>query len=158
MLFAEFGVPTNYGEGLDRGPVDGILNVPLVDQQTAAAYIDRALPALLECGSTGAMLWCYSDYAEAIWGLPPLDRAVHERSFGLWHADATPKPAVAVVKAFALQGVTAVCDPTTPDRTWIDIDPVEYWRAPGRELPRLYRRYCQALSAIAGPANVSGPP
>lgn len=147
VLFAEFGIPTNAGEGLDRGPVAGILSVPLVDQQTAASYIDRALAALLECGSTGAMLWCYSDYAEAIWGLPPLDRAVHERSFGLWRADATPKPAVAVVKAFAAQGVKVTGDPPTPDRTWIDIDPVEYWRAPGRELPRLYHRYCQALGA-----------
>ena len=33
--------------------------------------------------------------------IPPLDEAVHERSFGLWRADGSAKPAVGVVGAFA---------------------------------------------------------
>ena len=50
-------------------------------------------------GCVGAMLWCYTDYDSAIWHDPPLDLAVHERSFGLWRADGSPKPSVAVVEA-----------------------------------------------------------
>jgi endo-1,4-beta-mannosidase len=135
ILFSEFGVPT--GES-SSGPA-------LVPEQAAASYVDRALSALLECGSTGAMLWCYSDYAEAIWGLPPLDLAVHERSFGLWRADASPKPAVAVVEAFAKRRVAPRAVDSIAAPTWIDVDADEFYRAPGSELPRLYRRYCEAI-------------
>ena len=145
VLFAEFGVPTIIVGGPDRGRVAKPAGPQLVDERAAASYVDRALPALLGCGSTGAMLWCYSDYAETIWDLPPLDRAVHERSFGLWRADGTPKPALAVVKAFASQGAHVAHEALTADATWIDIEPLEYYRAPGLELPRLYRRYCHAL-------------
>jgi endo-1,4-beta-mannosidase len=135
VLFAEFGVPTGRSSS---GPA-------LVDEQAAASYVDRALRALLECGSTGALLWCYSDYAEAIWGLPPLDLAVHERSFGLWHADASPKPAVAVVEAFAKRRVAPRVVDSLAAPTWVDVDAAEFYRAPGSELPRLYRRYCEAI-------------
>ena len=135
ILFSEFGVPTGRSSS---GPA-------LVDEQAAASYVDRALRALLECGSTGALLWCYSDYAEAIWGLPPLDLAVHERSFGLWHADASPKPAVAVVEAFAKRRVAPRVVDSLAAPTWIDVDAAEFYRAPGSELPRLYRRYCEAI-------------
>jgi endo-1,4-beta-mannosidase len=135
VLFAEFGVPTGRSSS---GPA-------LVDEQAAASYVDRALDALLECGSTGAMLWCYSDYAEAIWERPPLDLAVHERSFGLWRADASPKPAVAVVEAFAKRRVAPRVVDSIAAPTWIDIDAAGFYRAPGSELPRLYRRYCDAI-------------
>jgi hypothetical protein len=91
------------------------------------------------------MLWCYSDYAEAIWERPPLDLAVHERSFGLWRADASPKPAVAVVEAFAKRRVAPRVVDSIAAPTWIDIDAAGFYRAPGSELPRLYRRYCDAI-------------
>ena len=135
VVFSEFGVPTGRSSS---GPV-------LVEERAAASYVDRSLDALLRCGSTGAMLWCYSDYAEAIWGLPPLDLAVHERSFGLWRADATPKPAVVVVEAFANRGASLRGIDSIADLTWIDVDADEFYRAPGTELPRLYRRYCKAI-------------
>ena len=104
------------------------------------------------------MLWCYSDYAEAIWGLPPLDLAVHERSFGLWRADASPKPAVAVVEAFAKRVATTDAGRSIEDSAWIDIDAAEYYRAPSSQLRRLYRRYCEAMAAWDGPrATVNEP-
>jgi endo-1,4-beta-mannosidase len=155
VLFAEFGVPTtavcdanDAGAPLTAGPA-------LIDELAAAAYISRALVALRECGSTGALLWCYSDYAEAIWGRPPLDLAVHERSFGLWHADGSAKPAVAVVEAFAHPGsVPAVAGPMA-DATWIDLDATEFYRAPGcrpgSAISRLYHRYCEARAAHGAP-------
>jgi hypothetical protein len=84
------------------------------------------------------MLWCYSDYDPALWKSPPLDLAVHERSFGLWRADGSPKPAVAAVAAF----VTADrCDSVSDGDAWIDIGRDEFYLDPNAQLPRLYRRY-----------------
>ena len=158
VLFAEFGVPTTQIDEPDRERSIDASGPALVEEQDAASYVDRALGALLECGSAGAMLWCYSDYAEAIWGLPPLDLAVHERSFGLWRADASPKPAVAVVEAFAKRAATTDAGCSIADSAWIDIDAAEFYHAPGSELPRLYRRYSEAVGALNGaPPNVNEP-
>jgi len=158
VLFGEFGVPTTKrGEPARERSIDAS-GPALVEEQAAASYIDRALGALLECGCTGAMLWCYSDYVETLWGLPPFDLAVHERTFGLWRADASPKPAVAVVEAFSKRCGAPPADGPIADSTWIDIDATEFYRAPASELPRLYRRYCEAICALDGPpANVNEP-
>jgi hypothetical protein len=158
VLFGEFGVPTTKrGESAGERSIDAS-EPALVEEQAAASYIERALAALLECGSTGALLWCYSDYVEALWGLPPFDLAVHEQTFGLWRADASPKPAVAVVEAFAKRCASPAADGPLADSTWIDVDAAAFYRAPGSELPRLYRRYCEAIGALDGrPANVNEP-
>ena len=158
VLFAEFGVPTTKSDEPDREPAIAASGPALVEEQEAASYVDRALGTLRNCGTTGAMLWCYSDYAEAIWGLPPLDLAVHERSFGLWRADASPKPTVAVVEAFAKRVATTDAGRCIEDSAWIDIDAAEFYRAPSSEVQRLYRRYCGAMDALnAAPPNVNEP-
>ena len=83
------------------------------------------------------MLWCYTDYDVAMEESPPLDLVVHERSFGLWRADGSPKPSVAIVKAFA--GARRVAAPG--DYPWIDLEPEDFFDAPAVHLQRLYRRY-----------------
>jgi len=85
----------------------------------------------------GAMLWCYSDYESAIWEEPPLDLAVHERSFGLWRADGSAKPSVAVVEAFA--GARRLAGPD--GYPWIDREREQFLVDPDVELPRLYGLY-----------------
>jgi endo-1,4-beta-mannosidase len=158
VLFAEFGVPTTKRGDPDCERAIAPSGPALVEETEAASYVDRALGALRDCGTTGAMLWCYSDYAEAIWGLPPLDLAVHERSFGLWRADASPKPAVAVVEAFAKRVATTDAGRSIEDSAWIDIDAAEYYRAPSSQLRRLYRRYCEAMGPWDAPrATVNEP-
>ena len=54
-------------------------------------------------GATGALLWCFADYAEQLWDRPPLDPggAIHERHFGLVRPDGTLKPHAEVVRRFA---------------------------------------------------------
>jgi endo-1,4-beta-mannosidase len=137
VLFAEFGLPT-YRRGDPSGEAVRRQDPrSLVEEATAAAYTERALGALQAAGCTGAMLWCYSDYDSAIWEDPPLDLAVHERSFGLWRADGSPKPSVAVVEAFAGARRLARQD----DYPWIDLEPDQYLVAPEVELPRLYGLY-----------------
>ena len=116
----------------------------LVDEATAASYLDRAIRAVHRAGATGAMVWCDSDYVSDIWADPPLDEAVHERSFGLWRADATPKPAVAAITE-AAHHLRALDPPSTHDTSWIDIEPGEFFTADGSHLQRLYPRYRAAL-------------
>jgi endo-1,4-beta-mannosidase len=130
VLFSEFGLPTRRARRTSQEPI-------LVDEDAAAAYTALALEALRDAGCLGAMLWCYSDYDRARWSSPPLDLARHERSFGLWRADGSPKPAVAAVAAFA--GATR--RDADGDGGWIDIGPEEFRLDPSRELPRLYGRY-----------------
>ena len=69
---------------------------------------------------------------------PPLDEAVHERWFGLWGSDGSPKPAVREIQRF--QGLPLVSQRL--DLGWIDMDPEEFYTLPHQHLGRLYRRFC----------------
>jgi endo-1,4-beta-mannosidase len=147
VLFSEFGVPTYRRRAGEEEPAHDGSAPSLVEEQAAAKYVERSLRALSACGCSGAMLWCYSDYVPELWQCPPLDVAVHERSFGLWRADTSPKPALADVQAFAKRrSAPKAQSPDSPkDSAWIDIEPGELFQPPGTQLPRLYRRYCEAL-------------
>ena len=89
VLFAEFGLPT-YRSGDPVGEA--------VRRQNPGSLVEERPPRPTpnersrRCSgqAAGAMLWCYTDYDQAIWADPPLDLAVHERSFGLWRADGSP--------------------------------------------------------------------
>ena len=140
VLFSEFGVPT-LPAGDVAEPGDGPALVPEAD---AATYTAQVLEGLREAGCVGSMLWCFADYDPAIWADPPLDEAPHERTFGLWRADATPKPAVAEIAAFA--GRTRF---EARRNDWIDIERHEYWRDPGAHLARLYVRYREWQARVA---------
>jgi endo-1,4-beta-mannosidase len=131
VLFTEFGLPT-YGRG-DRSKQGAML----VDEDAAAAYTVSGLEALRRAGCLGAMLWCYSDYDPVLWGRPPFDLAPHERTFGLWRADGSPKASVAAIAACV--GAER-CSARYAD-AWIDIDRDEFLLAPGLHTPRLYNRY-----------------
>ena len=135
VVFTEFGLPTSRVDAPHASPL-------LVDEDTAAAYTTSALEALRRAGCLGAMLWCYSDYDRALWRTPPFDLAPHERTFGLWRADGSPKPAVAAVSAFAGAERCAV-----GDDTWIDIGRDELLLDPSLQLPRLYERYLSSPAA-----------
>ncbi|HEY3542324.1 MAG TPA: hypothetical protein VGK79_07260 [Gaiellaceae bacterium] len=136
VMFTEFGLPTRRSDG------DRHVSTLLVDEHAAAAYTATALEALRRAGCLGAMLWCYSDYDRALWTRPPLDLATHERTFGLWRADGSPKPTVAAVSAFAGAERCAVDD----GEAWIDIDRSEFPLDPSSHLPRLYARYLRSLA------------
>jgi endo-1,4-beta-mannosidase len=129
VLFSELGVPT-YPKGSEpSSPL-------LVEEHEAAAYLERALGALHASGCSGAMLWCHSDYSQDLWASPPFELAIHERFFGLWHADARPKPALACIDGFRRERVSA------SDLSWLDIERDAFYRdAPGN-LVRMYGKYC----------------
>jgi endo-1,4-beta-mannosidase len=140
VLFSEFGLPTyRRYDPSERRSEGGA--TPLVEEDAAAAYTARALEALRRAGCLGAMLWCYSDYDPALWQSPPLDLAPHERTFGLWRSDGSPKPSVAAVAAF----VGAERCASEHGEAWIDIERDQFWSDPNGQLPRLYRRYQRAV-------------
>ena len=79
----------------------------------------------------------------------PSPLAPHERTFGLWRVDGSPKPSVAAVAAFVGAERCAVGQADA----WIDIDRCEFRLDPGRQVRRLYRRY-RAL-AVGTPSGES---
>ena len=137
VLFTEFGLPTYRRRGPGEPRPGGRPPALLVEEDDAAGFTARALEALRRAGCLGAMLWCYSDYDPALWNSPPLDLAPHERTFGLWRVDGSPKPSVAAVAAFV--GAER-CDVGHSD-VWVDVARCEFLRAPRAQLPRLYGRY-----------------
>jgi endo-1,4-beta-mannosidase len=139
VLFAEFGAPTLDGDAEAAG-----LGT-LLTEEDAARYTERAFAQLHSAGTVGALVWCYADYDRAIWHEPPLDRAPHERHFGLWHADGTPKPAAAALTEWT--GRSRIAPVAL---AWSERDRDDYYRAPRETLKRLYRTYT-ALPPLARP-------
>lgn len=123
VFFEEFGMPARTRE----------------EEGAAEVFVADALDALRDAGATGAMLWCYADYPEAIWDRPPLDVAPHERSFGLFRADGTAKPAARHLGRF--RGAARRPARSAP---WTDVDPARFYDAPLENLRALYERYTTA--------------
>jgi endo-1,4-beta-mannosidase len=131
VLFEEFGAPAVN----QQVPAQATL----LSEQHAAKFTRDALEALHRFGFLGAMVWCFGDYAKWLWSWPPLDRAVHERYFGVWRNDHSAKPAIAEIKRFEATDRLQPSD----DFSWIDILPSEYYSNPHENLRRLYRRFRQ---------------
>jgi endo-1,4-beta-mannosidase len=129
VLFAEFGQST-----APRGQRPTGVQV---QERDAASYTAGTLGALREHGCIGALLWCYADYSPHLYDQPPLDLAVHERTFGLWRADGTPKPAVAEILTRSGQRRA------TPikSRPWLDVTVDEFEADRRYQLTRLYQRF-----------------
>jgi len=154
VLFAEFGVPASPTEGFDADRAQSSASViPLLEAENAAAFTRSAIEKLREFGFLGALLWCYADYAEALWSRPPLDEAAHERWFGLWSADGSPKRAVDEIQRF--QGLPRA--PQQWDLAWIDVDADEFYTLPRQHLSRLYRRFCDHFGQNGGSGSAPIP-
>ena len=132
VLFEEFGAPTRDPNDPEAAAVADML----LDEPAAADYTARALEALAGAGCTGALLWCYADYAPAIWAEPPLDAAVHERHFGLWRADGSAKPAAAELSPWRGRERSRASDDT-----WIELRREDFYRKPLSNLVALYAAY-----------------
>lgn len=107
-----------------------------------ADYVGRVLPKLVEVGSTGAILWCFSDYAEHLWDRPPCDPhgAKHERHFGLVRPDGSLKAHAEVIRKFADTRPTVRADHTS-----VPIDAATYYDDPAGNAVSAYGEYLKSL-------------
>jgi endo-1,4-beta-mannosidase len=137
VLFEEFGAPTSVMGGGDKVAGTGFASLT---EKESADYTSSALSLLNQYGHIGGLLWCYADYSQKLWQLPPLDQSAHERSFGLWRADGSRKPVTEVIAAFA---GTERREPHN-NFEWIDISPDTFYEAPAENLRRLYRKFLAA--------------
>ncbi|MEL6892915.1 MAG: hypothetical protein AAFP84_15065, partial [Actinomycetota bacterium] len=128
----------------------------MASEEDFAAYLEQVLVNLAHSGSTGAMLWCWSDYVQELWDRPPCDESRHERHFGLVRADGSEKPHVDVVRRFAATAPT-VADTAVPVQ--LDLATDEYHADPQHHAARLYRRWREQVSGETWPGEttVRGP-
>jgi endo-1,4-beta-mannosidase len=112
----------------------------MAGEEEFAQYVGQVLPKLVEVGATGAMLWCYADYVEALWDKPPCDAngAKHERHFGLVRPDGSLKPHAEVIKRFAATLPTVQPALRTAKLT---VTPDEYYRDPTAHIVEMYKAY-----------------
>ncbi|MGS0765457.1 glycoside hydrolase 5 family protein [Syntrophomonas curvata] len=145
VMLQEFGVPTwpklhPLMQDLEKTQ----LKSSLFNEKEAADYYRKTLSLLPSQSLTGALAWCYGDYAPHLWPLPPLRQNLHERCFGLFRHDGSAKPGTAAWAA--LIG-------NTPDVSrsrhipWLeDCRKEDFYTDPRGNLIRLFARYQQHLS------------
>jgi endo-1,4-beta-mannosidase len=118
------------------GP-DGPRRQFMASESALADYLAAVLPRLVAGGVTGALLWCFADYAPELWDRPPCNDFRHERHFGLVRPDGSLKPHAEVLRAFA---ATAPSVQPLPAFT-LPVSPADYYRDPGRWSQELYTLY-----------------
>ncbi|MFU8888010.1 MAG: glycoside hydrolase 5 family protein [Trueperaceae bacterium] len=110
----------------------------MASEDDLADYVAAVLPRLVEVGATGALLWCFADYAEALWERPPCDEAQHERFFGLVRPDGSLKPHAEAVRTFARPRPRVR---PANRRVDLDVTPEAYYADPAGHARRLYAAY-----------------
>ena len=110
----------------------------MLSEEVLAEHLAEVFPRLVEVGATGAMLWCYADYHEDLWGRPPCDNQRHERHFGLVRPDGSLKPHAELVREFAASR-PVISAPSA--RARIEVNGEAYYRDPGAALSDLYQAF-----------------
>ncbi len=110
----------------------------MLSEQALADHLAEVLPRLLDVGATGAMVWCYADYHEDLWGRPPCDDQWHERHFGLVRPDGSLKPHAQVIREF-IDAAPVIREPSA--RARIEVDAEDFYRDPAAALPELFAAF-----------------
>ena len=107
-------------------------------EEDGAEYYRQVLPRLHRVGALGAFAWCFGDYDPKLWDKPPCDYVIHERFFGLFRADGTPKPMALVMREFAQTRPTV----QPPEKTvTLPVAADIYYRSPLTYQPQLFERF-----------------
>src|SRR5262245_52499109 len=144
VLMEEFGGPTappGRGSFMWRWLANRFPRIQfMAGEEAMTEYLKAVLPRLVTVGATGALLWCFADYAMDLWDRPPLDLARHERFFGLVRPDGSLKPHAQVVKDFA--ATRPRVQPAARELT-LPFLPARFYQAAGRNMFWLYRGFAQ---------------
>jgi endo-1,4-beta-mannosidase len=103
-ILAEFGVATstkNKEEKIHLKWAGREWDQPLVSEETQAIYLKETIQKARDAGCPAALVWCWSDYNQSLYNRLPFNYLVHERSFGLFRADGSPKPAATVLQSLS---------------------------------------------------------
>ena len=91
-----------------------------------------------------ALAWCYSDYAPPLWALPPLKQNIHERYFGLFLHDGSPKKQL---QAFHPSNWQDLRGGSQDNWSWLeDFDPDNFYIDPPQQLTAMFAAYHNALT------------
>jgi endo-1,4-beta-mannosidase len=115
----------------------------MASEEDLAEFLRQTLPRLQDSGATGAMVWCFADYAPELWDRPPCLNARHERFFGLVRPDGSLKPHARVIQEFAQ---TRPQVQPIPPYAQMTVDPDAFYQQPLAYLPALYQEYLDRLS------------
>src|SRR5579859_2417479 len=112
----------------------------MAGEEALAEYLAVVLPRLVAVGATGALLWCFADYASELWNRAPCDLARHERFFGLVRPDGSLKPHAQVIKDFA---ATRPMVQKPARQVALPFHPERFYSAASRNTFRLFRAFAQ---------------
>jgi endo-1,4-beta-mannosidase len=110
-------------------------------------YVRQVLPRIQDVGATGAMIWCFADYAEELWDMPPCGESRHERHFGLIRPDGTLKPHAEVIKQFAVASPKVKSIPGYARFPGLSGDDY-YGKRMYEEIGTLYQEYLERKQAV----------
>jgi endo-1,4-beta-mannosidase len=116
----------------------------MASEEDLATFIRQSLPRLVEVGTTGAVLWCFADYAPELWDRPPCSDFRHERTFGLVRPDGSLKPHAEELRDFA--ETKPMVRHTVPGWAQISLDSDVYYLEPADRVERLYKQYLDRLA------------
>ncbi len=116
----------------------------MASEEALAEYVTASLRNLHVIGVTGALLWCFADYARELWRRPPCFESRHERHFGLVRHDGSLKP-----HALALQKFAATQPRVQAIPAWaqIQLDADAYYQNPEAQLIQGYARFLENVPA-----------
>ena len=128
VMHTEFGLCTTPNKSRQiKTIINGkVSKCYLVNENEARHYFAASLKGLYENGALGVMFWCYSDYDPILFNQPPFDRAIHERSFGLFRSNGQLKPYKDIIKEYQNLKVRQIPNPQKIDNQIYYNKPMEY--------------------------------
>ena len=119
----------------------------MASEEDFAEFLRLTLPKLHDSGATGALLWCFADYAYELWDRPPCQNQWHERFFGLVRQDGSIKPHAKVIRDFAR--IHPQVKPI-PEYARLHVDPDKFYAEPLPQLSQLYAQYVEGVERFEG--------
>jgi hypothetical protein len=120
-------------------------------QHDYAKHLSVVLPALRRVGASGAVLWCWADYARELHDQPPCNLQRHERHFGLVDADGALKPHAHVLRQFATESLDRLRPETWAARVVLPCSAREFYLMEDADrlvlLRSLFGTFCAAMES-----------
>jgi endo-1,4-beta-mannosidase len=142
VLIEEFGIctcPAN--DKLKEKSYYDAGDISLISEDEAEIFYDHTLDLIRKLDFKGAFLWCFADYDESLWNMPPFDKNIHERFFGIFRDDGSPKRSLNAIQRFISQKKETM----KVGLDWIDINSEDFYGRPRKNLIRLFKRFKSVL-------------